>query len=709
MADKKFIVLDNLTYYNEKIQEQIQQIQQKTTELDNSKVNRSGDNITGSLNVEGALTLPNSPTNPSEVTLTDSYRTRETAKGEYDVVNGSETIVTKISGKTSGGTNLVPFPYYINNTSTRNGVTYIVREDGGIELKGVCTATFGWRVINKPYDFLAINESYTISLLIKGSGNPKNIYLNLVPGTGGTFTGVANTINGSGTFVLTATSTTGGYVDLIFLKSDEQIDCIVYPMMSKGTIEQPYVPYMRGLVNSYFKGIVSQSKNLLNTLSENTTNTTRIQLEEGKVSLENPGTGSTNFVLYSKIYPAGTYTFSAESLSYTEYKIIFAIDTQISGTVYNDYYTGVVGQNCYYKIVSNMDKYYTFTAEADFRIGVIMAQPDDGNKTCIIDKIQLVSGTSRDEDVPFREDTSFMYDEIFELGKWDYILPQEGKVYQSTVVSKVSSTAVTIYDKNTTGSTVIDFYQVNLNNGMPFNKELGDSYNFITKNIESGHPDFGRDKGVYWLNNNLCFWSRKEVNYWNTKEDFIAWLDANNIWVAYPSTETITNISPKSPFYTVYPDGSETVDSNNINNDVTPTITQIYSIHENPTEAANKAYVNNGLATKLDKRGGTITGNLIVEGVTDTNLGAIVCKKGDTAYGLSYNEEAGAYQLGQGIVNEEGDFTYNSMEGFPIALRNDSTGFTDGELVMWNAEHNVFVGTGITLDRLLEALDRIGV
>ena len=674
-----------------------------------TNINTQTINTTGSLNVEGTLTIPNSPTNPSEATLTDSYRTRETANGEYEVVNGSETIVTKIQGKTSGGVNLIPFPYYIYDTATRNGVTYTVREDGGIELKGVCTATFGWRVINKPYDFLAINESYTISLLIKGSGNPKNIYLNLVPGTGGTFTGVANTINGSGTFVLTATSTTGGYADLIFLKSDEQIDCVVYPMLNKGSTALPYERYKKGMPNSYFKGIISQSKNLLNTLSENTTNTTRIQFEEGKVSLENPGTGSTNFVLYSKIYPAGTYTFSAESLSYTEYKIIFAIDTQISGTVYNAYYTGVVGQNCYYKIVSNMDKYYTFTAEADFRIGVIMSQPDDGNKTCITDKIQLVSGTSRDEYVPFREDTSFMYDEIFELGNWDYILPQEGKVHQSTIVSKVSSTAVTIYDKNTTGSTVIDFYQVNLNNGMPFYKELGDAYNFITKNIESGHPDFGRAIGVYWLNTNLCFWSRKEVNYWDTKEDFINWLDANNIWVAYPSTETITNISPKSPFYTVYPDGSETVDSNNYNNDITPTITQIYSIHENPTEAANKAYVNNGLATKLDKRGGTITGNLIVEGVTDTNLGAIVCKKGDTAYGLSYNEETGAYQLGQGTVDEEGDFTYNSMEGFPIALRNDSTGFVDGELVMWNAEYNVFVGTGITLDRLLEALDRIGV
>ena len=139
--------------------------------------------------------------------------------------------------------------------------------------------------------------------------------------------------------------------------------------------------------------------------------------------------------------------------------------------------------------------------------------------------------------------------------------------------------------------------------------------------------------------------------------------------------------------------GTETILGNdNAKYGTTLETTQTYSIHENPMEAANKAYVNNGLAQKLDKTGGTITGSLVVEGKTDTELGAIVSRHDDITYGLTYDGDA--YKLGQGSLDDKRNFVFDENEGLPIALRDDSSKFTDGHLVKWSAEGNKFIDAG---------------
>lgn len=105
------------------------------------------------------------------------------------------------------------------------------------------------------------------------------------------------------------------------------------------------------------------------------------------------------------------------------------------------------------------------------------------------------------------------------------------------------------------------------------------------------------------------------------------------------------------------------------------------------------------IATKLDKSGGTITGNLIVEGKTDTALGAIVSKQNGIAYGLAY--DGYAYKLGEGTINSEsGEFTFNSGEGLPIALRDDNSTFTDGNLVKWSKDGNKLIDSNISSNNI---------
>lgn len=153
--------------------------------------------------------------------------------------------------------------------------------------------------------------------------------------------------------------------------------------------------------------------------------------------------------------------------------------------------------------------------------------------------------------------------------------------------------------------------------------------------------------------------------------------------------------------YVAYNHGNEYVINGFTDNskyDAIPTISQTYTTIENPAEAANKAYVNNGLANKLDVTGGTIKGNLIVEGKTDTALGAIVSKNGDTIYGLAYDPTDNAFKLGLGAVGSGTDFIFNDNEGLPIALRDDSDTFTDGSLVVWSSNGNKFVNSGMNQD-----------
>lgn len=141
----------------------------------------------------------------------------------------------------------------------------------------------------------------------------------------------------------------------------------------------------------------------------------------------------------------------------------------------------------------------------------------------------------------------------------------------------------------------------------------------------------------------------------------------------------------------------------------------------------------NGLKTsKLDKAGGTISGNLAVQGdltVSGTTKtenveqlavaeamiivnsakvdlqivlsGLAINKNAQATYGLVYDPATDTVKFGEGTVDENKKFTFKAGEGYPIGLRADSTQFTDAHLLKWNATKNIFEDCGYTVQGIV--------
>ena len=169
-------------------------------------------------------------------------------------------------------------------------------------------------------------------------------------------------------------------------------------------------------------------------------------------------------------------------------------------------------------------------------------------------------------------------------------------------------------------------------------------------------------------------------------------------------------------------------------------------IPASPTQsyyAANKGYVDAGLEEKLDKTGGPINGDLLVggelrvlddtiiignltvhgttitedaetimskanvivtnsEGAPLTQLSGIGIRTNATlVYGIMYDPGDDTVKLGEGTLDVNNEFTFNSGEGTAVATRADSAMWTNGHLSMWNAAEYRFVDSGIAADNVV--------
>lgn len=154
------------------------------------------------------------------------------------------------------------------------------------------------------------------------------------------------------------------------------------------------------------------------------------------------------------------------------------------------------------------------------------------------------------------------------------------------------------------------------------------------------------------------------------------------------------------------------------------------------TNCANKKYVDALeaalkilLNAKFDKSGGTISGNVNITGglnvlgsityldvttlnvkdniiVTNSdeaplaNLSGLVINIGDgTAYGIVYDISTETVKLGRGTVTDN-VFTFNEGEGNAVAIRDEDSEFTNGNLIQWNAVHTRFEDSGTSINEL---------
>lgn len=138
----------------------------------------------------------------------------------------------------------------------------------------------------------------------------------------------------------------------------------------------------------------------------------------------------------------------------------------------------------------------------------------------------------------------------------------------------------------------------------------------------------------------------------------------------------------------------------------------------------NIADVESEVAKKYDKTGGTIDGNVTVtgdltvqgttitenaetldvkanvittnsEGVPLINLSGLGIRTDATnVYGIMYDPQSDSVKLGLGSLDEDNNFTFNQGEGLPVAVRDDSTAFTDKHVIVWDAAGDKFVDGG---------------
>lgn len=146
-----------------------------------------------------------------------------------------------------------------------------------------------------------------------------------------------------------------------------------------------------------------------------------------------------------------------------------------------------------------------------------------------------------------------------------------------------------------------------------------------------------------------------------------------------------------------------------------------------PSQVANMGNISDveeEVSKKYDKTGGTIDGNVTVtgdltvqgttitensetlgvktnvittnsEGVPLINLSGLGIRTDATnVYGIMYDPQNDSVKLGLGSLDEDNNFTFNQGEGLPIAVRDDSRGFTDGHVIGWDAAGDKFVDGG---------------
>lgn len=182
-----------------------------------------------------------------------------------------------------------------------------------------------------------------------------------------------------------------------------------------------------------------------------------------------------------------------------------------------------------------------------------------------------------------------------------------------------------------------------------------------------------------------------------------------------------------------------TAHKNNIKNPHAVTAAQVGLGNVNNTSDANKPVSTAqkaALDKKIDKTGGTfsgnvaIQGNLTVSGTTTTEsekqlavkenvivtnadkanlqtlLSGLAINKNSTAtYGIMYDPADDTVKFGEGTLDANRKFVFKAGEGHPLAIRADSSQFTDAVLVKWNATTKAFEPASGTWQNLLNKIE----
>lgn len=251
-------------------------------------------------NVEDLYTILEQAQVVTVTTLEQAYTARETADGE-NIVDGVQTTVKEIRGKTVATENLIPYPY-TETTKTANGVTFTVNSDGSITVNGTATSDADFMLLRGPVQ--GYSESYFLSGCPLG-GSDTTYYISE------NFTASKDTGNG-----VVLNNLPSDQVWRIVIKSGTTVNNLVFrPMLNVGTEAKPYSKWFAGLKNAYFERIVSTGRNLIPyPYSDGTTTRAGVTFtvnSDGSIMVNGTATASLGYMIFKGNAPLlGTFTLS---------------------------------------------------------------------------------------------------------------------------------------------------------------------------------------------------------------------------------------------------------------------------------------------------------------------------------------------------------------------------------------------------------------
>lgn len=539
--------------------------------------------------------------------LTQEYSERQTADGLSGLIDGALTRVTKVQGNTVKSANIFDRYAYTAGISESSAIAEITDEKVVVRVTVDGTYKSGRIPIKNPEQYIG-KTLYVSAKWTCSASNLGAIRVSWVVGTtlNNSMMTVDNPNNGeikSGVVPAPPEGYTGLYVYLYSNSTGTGVkgDTVTYTDIMVSTENVPYQPYFDGLKNSYFKGVRSTGKNLFDALGETTTTATKFNYAVGSITNNNVAGGATDKVLYSKIYPAGTYTISglAKSTSQdnatdSQISVLIMCDSKPSGFEYVDYYKGYV---------ANMDSGVkkSFTTTKPFTIGFRFSGTANSKKTYSDIMLQYGSTDIATEYEPYKADESFMLDNAVELGLGVTIDIQNKKIIDNSKII-----VLTGEEDWRSGSTYINKYSsLVCYNILPTSQTRANGVATEGRVAKRTNDSQEYGYGVWWcgVNNNELYILSAE-QYFNftqfanpnnptTEEkatllaEWKAYLaqqyaNGNPVTIRYVSTTgTETDIAIPTDKYQAWVGGSETQVQGDINNSkygANNTITQTYAV-----------------------------------------------------------------------------------------------------------------------------------
>ena len=163
--------------------------------------------------------------------------------------------ISEIGGMTRKCNNLIKFPY-VSSSTTMNGVTFTINDDGSITVNGTATAGTTYPLWYPSNSEIWGGETYTVS------GGTSSIALTARKTTSsGANSSWIDSIGTARTGSLSVDEKLASVA--LYISGGASVNATIYPMLNIGSVALPYEPYFGGLRNATVTEIKSKGANLI--------------------------------------------------------------------------------------------------------------------------------------------------------------------------------------------------------------------------------------------------------------------------------------------------------------------------------------------------------------------------------------------------------------------------------------------------------------